>query len=334
MLSFAGKRFLSSVGTNNNARPQTILITGALGQLGTALVPFINKRDPSIRIIATDVKQFRNEFPLSSNTQFCYANVLSREALENVVVTNNVSTIVHFSALLSAVGELYPQKALELGLESVHNALELAKTHQCRIFIPSTIGAFGPSTPKHQTPDLTIMRPTTIYGITKLHMELMGEYYHTRYGVDFRSVRLPGVLSVDVPPGGGTTDYAIHMLQSGARSTASNPATYSCFLSRDTRLPMMHIKDTMEGLYQMIVQVPSEQLKQRVYNMGAMDFTPGELADAIRKKAPHFQVSYDPDRRQAIADTWPASMDDSKARKDWGWSPKYNLEALVRDAFQ
>jgi threonine 3-dehydrogenase len=317
-------------------QPRAILITGALGQLGTALVPFLLKKDPNTKIIATDVKQHKGEIPLDSkngNVKFRYADVLNRTSLEDIVVSENVGTIVHFSALLSAIGELYPQKAMDLGLISVHHVLEIAKMHNCRVFIPSTIGAFGPTTPKQNTPDLTIMRPTTIYGITKLHMELMGEYYYTRYGVDFRSVRLPGILSVDIPPGGGTTDYAIHMLQTGANSRASTPTKYVSFLSENTRLPMMHIRDAMQGLYQMIVDVPSNQLKQRVYNMGAMDFTPLELATLIQKQAPHFQVTYEPDRRQAIADTWPASLDDSNARKDWGWSPQHSLESLVSEAF-
>lgn len=322
------QRFISTI-----HRPTTVLITGALGQLGTALIPFIKQQNPQAKIIATDIKQHGDEFPLSQNIQYKYADVLSKTCLEDIIVTHNVNIIVHFSALLSAIGEMQPQKALDLGITSVNNILELSKVHNCRIFIPSTIGAFGPTTPKNNTPDLTIMRPTTIYGITKLHMELMGEYYHKRYGVDFRSVRLPGVLSVDIPPGGGTTDYAIHMLQAGVRSTPEKPLTYSCFLSENTRLPMMHIKDTMKGLYSMIMEIPSERLSQRVYNMGAIDFTPIELATEIQKKAPHFRVVYEPDRRQSIADTWPEKLDDSNARRDWNWSTQYTLKALVDDAF-
>lgn len=313
----------------NGKQVPSILVTGALGQLGSKFVPFLKQHLPmEANVIATDIRKPFTDFP--SNIPFFYTDVLNKPQLESLIVEYRVGIIVHLSALLSAIGEEQPQRALDINLNSVHTILELAKNHSLQLLIPSTIGAFGPSTPKRNTPDITIMRPTTIYGITKLHMELMGEYYHRRYNVDFRSVRLPGVLSTDSIPGGGTTDYAIHMMLAALKSTSSKPVTYTCFLSENTRLPMMHLQDALQGLFNILFS-DSSKLTQRVYNIGAMDFTPLELATLIKKNIPHFEVNYVPDKRQTIADSWPYSLDDSKAREDWNWSPKWNLNQLVEE---
>lgn len=261
-----------------------------------------------------------------------YLDVLDEHQVEKIIIEKNVQIVIHFAAMLSAIGEKHPEKALALNVHSVHKLLNLASRHKLRIFVPSTIGAFGPSTPRHDTPDITIMRPTTIYGISKLHMELLGEWYHGREGVDFRSLRLPGVLSFMTAPGGGTTDYAIHMILAAVAqqaAAAEAKAPYSCFLKEDTRLPMLHIDDTMEGIVKLLF-APPEQLGQRVYNINAMDFTPKELEVVLRRKFPAFlPVSYRPDFRQAIADSWPASLNDAAARRDWGWAPKIHLDAML-----
>lgn len=235
--------------------------------------------------------------------------------------------IVHYSALLSAVAEKNPTLALSVNINGFQNMLELAKVHRLRLYSPSTIGAFGPSTPKVNTPDLTIMRPNTIYGITKLHNELMGEYYREKFGVDFRSARYPGVLSADTAPGGGTTDYAVDIFHHAIRH-----GHYDCFLSKDTRLPMMYLSDCIKGTVEHLTY--PTPLPQTVYNLAAVSFTPEELANEIKKHLPNFTISYPdparPDFRQAIADSWPGSLDDSKARKDFGWKEEYGLENMVK----
>lgn len=304
------------------------------------MIPFLQSKLPEARIIGTDIRRRPKAEPLSPpfSSPYYYADVICKDQIEKLIVDHDVDTIIHFSALLSAIGELHPSRALQLNLESVHHILYLAQLHSCSVLIPSTIGAFGPQTPKANTPDITVMRPTTIYGITKLHMELLGEWYHRRFSVDFKSVRLPGVLSLDEAPGGGTTDYAIHMIHA---ARANLP--YQCFLKEDSRLPMMHIKDAMSAFYSLLMLSESYNHKignyentdsgQRVYNLHALDFTPKELEEALRNFYPQWKekVTYVPDHRQLIADSWPQSLDDTNARRDWGWSPAFSsLDALLK----
>ncbi|KAF9900432.1 hypothetical protein BX616_002594 [Lobosporangium transversale] len=276
-------------------------------------------------VVASDIRKPSDEF--AANGPFVCADVLNYSLLDRIVADWRIDWIVHYSALLSAVAEKNPALALSVNMTGVQNVLELAKIHRLRIFVPSTIGAFGPSTPKYNTPDLTIMRPNTIYGITKLHTELLGEYYREKFGVDFRSARYPGVLSADVPPGGGTTDYAVDIFHHAIRH-----GHYTCFLSKDTRLPMMYLDDCIRGTIDLLTY--PTMLPQSVYNITAVSFTPEELANEIRKHLPHFTMSYSdparPDFRQAIADSWPASLDDSMARKDFGWKEEYGLERMVK----
>ena len=263
------------------------------------------------------------------------------------MVDRNIDWIVHLSALLSVTSEQQMEKAQAVNLTGFMNVIELGRQHRLRIFCPSTIGAFGPSTPRDGTPDLTIMRPTTIYGITKVYMELMGEYYHRRFGVDFRSVRYPGIISAETEPGGGTTgkpsttslrheilnewsllDYAVDIFHSALKKKS-----YKCYLSENTRLPMMYIPDCLNGTVKFL-EAPESQLKQRVYNVAAFSFTPAEIAAAIQKHIPEFTISYAPDFRQAIADSWPRSLDDSNARAQWGWKTEFDLDAMVADMFK
>ncbi|KAF9199255.1 hypothetical protein BGZ49_010659 [Haplosporangium sp. Z 27] len=302
-----------------------VLVTGSLGQLGSGLVKELRSMYGNDNVVASDVREAPEDF--KNNGPFVYADVLDYAQLERIVVDYRIDWIVHYSALLSAVAEKNPAMALMVNMNGFQNVLNLAKIHNLRIYSPSTIGAFGPSTPKINTPDVTIMRPNTIYGITKLHNELMGEYYREKYGVDFRSARYPGILSADTAPGGGTTDYAVDIFHHAVRH-----GHYNCFLSKDTRLPMMYLSDCIKGTVEHLIH--PEMLPQAVYNIGAVSFTPEELAAEIRKYLPHFTISYpdaaQPDFRQAIADSWPASLDDSMARRDFGWKEDYGMEKMVK----
>jgi len=284
---------------------------------------FIREKYGSSNVIASDIR--KPSQAILESGPFVYADVMNRPQLESLIVDFRIDFLVHFSALLSAVGEKNPERALAVNMTGFQNILELAKIHNLRLFMPSTIGAFGPSTPIQNTPDITIMRPTTIYGITKLHGELLGEYYHKKFGVDFRSARYPGIISADTPPGGGTTDYAVDIFH---YAIANKP--YSCFLSPTTRLPMMYLPDCLKGTIQLL-EADSSTLTQRTYNMGAFSFTPAELYQLIQARISQFKIGYNPDFRQAIAQSWPQSIDDSNARRDWGWNPDFSIERMVDD---
>jgi threonine 3-dehydrogenase len=242
-----------------------------------------------------------------------------------IIVDHNINWIIHNSSLLSAAGELNPTAAMELNIKGLQNALEISKKYNLRIFAPSSIAAFGPSTPKIMTPDLTLMRPTTIYGITKVYLELLGEYYFKKYGVDFRSLRYPGIISSETPPTGGTTDYAVEIFYEALKYEK-----YTCFLKKDTALPMMYMPDCLKATQQLL-EAKSENLSQRVYNVTAFSFTPEQISKEIQKYLPSFTIQYNPDFRQQIADSWPQSLDDSLARKDWNWNNEFDLNKMTKD---
>jgi len=250
---------------------------------------------------------------------------MDADAISKVVVEYNINWLVHNSSILSAAGEKNPLMALDINVKGLQNCLEVARKYDLRIFVPSSIAAFGPTTPKDKTPDLTIMRPSTVYGITKVHTELLGEYYYTKYGVDFRSLRYPGILSSETLPGGGTTDYAVEIFYEALKK-----GSYTCFLGPDSELPMMHMPDCLKAT-QMLLEAPQHQLTQRTYNVSGISFTPAQLAQNIKKYLPNFTITYAPDFRQKIADSWPRSLDDSKARKDWNWQPDYDADGITRD---
>ncbi|XP_067006913.2 L-threonine 3-dehydrogenase, mitochondrial isoform X2 [Anabrus simplex] len=259
---------------------------------------------------------------VAENGPYIFADILDFKGLQDIVVNHRIDWLIHFSALLSAIGEQNVPLAVRVNIEGMHNVIELAKQYKLRVFVPSTIGAFGPESPRNPTPNVTIQRPKTIYGVSKVHAELMGEYYHHSFGLDFRCLRFPGVISSD-PPGGGTTDYAVAIFHEVLRT-----GRYECYLKPDTRLPMMYINDCLRALWQYMV-TPKEKLKRRVYNVTAMSFTPEELTAAIAKHVPEIRISYRPDSRQHIADSWPQVFDDSEARHDWGWRHEYDLDRLV-----
>ncbi|KAI0243625.1 hypothetical protein L0F63_003373, partial [Massospora cicadina] len=254
---------------NNHPR---VLITGSLGQLGLGLTKTLREKYGPGNVIASDIRKPTSAF-LDSGP-FVYADVLNRAQLESLIVDFRIDYLIHFSALLSAMGEKLPAKALEVNLLGFHNVIELAKVHNLRLFMPSTIGAFGPTTPPENTPDLTIMRPTTIYGITKLHAELLGEYYYDKFGVDFRCARYPGIISADTAPGGGTTDYAVEIFHDDAWQREN----FDC------------LKGTTE-----LLEADSNRLTQRTYNIAAFSFTPQELYLKIKQRLPNFKIKYAPD---------------------------------------
>ncbi|XP_029648125.1 L-threonine 3-dehydrogenase, mitochondrial [Octopus sinensis] len=258
---------------------------------------------------------------------FIYADILDYKNLQEIVVTHQIDSVVHFSALLSAIGESNFPLAMRVNIEGVHNILELCRQYSLKLFLPSTIGAFGPDSPRNPTPDLTIQRPRTIYGVSKVHSELLGEYYYYKFGVDFRSLRFPGIISADSHPGGGTTDYAVHIFHD-----AISTKKFECFLKPDTRLPMMYIDDCLESVVKYMA-TPADKLSLRTYNVNAMSFTPAELVEEVKKFVPDLEVTYKPDDRQAIADSWPERFDDSRARNDWNWSHKYDLQELCQVMF-
>jgi nucleoside-diphosphate-sugar epimerase len=251
-------------------------------------------------------------------------------ALTEIVERNGITQIYLLAAALSARGEQHPQWAWDLNMKGLLNVLELARTHKLeRVFWPSSIAAFGPSTPRDATPQKTVMEPTTVYGISKLAGEGWCAWYHRNHGVDVRSLRYPGLISWKTLPGGGTTDYAIEIFHAALKS-----GRYTSFLGSDTRLPMMYMQDAIRATLE-LMDAPAEQVKERgSYNLAAVSFTPEEIAAAIRKKIPGFEISYAPDFRQAIADSWPRSIDDSAAQADWGWRAQFDLDAIAADMLE
>ncbi|XP_037068115.1 L-threonine 3-dehydrogenase, mitochondrial-like isoform X2 [Pollicipes pollicipes] len=318
------RRALFSRGEHTQAQedPPRILITGGLGQLGTGLAKLMRARYGRENVILSDI--IKPEKEIVESGPYVFADILDFKNLQEIVVTYRIDWLVHFSALLSAVGEDNVPLAIRVNIEGLHNVMELAKQYKLKIFVPSTIGAFGPTSPRNPTPNLTIQRPETIYGVSKVHAELLGEYYHQKFGLDFRCLRFPGVISSDTAPGGGTTDYAVQIFHD-----AVTTGKFSCYLRPDSKLPMMYIDDTLRALWEIMV-APESRLRCRTYNVTAMSFTPEELVRAVREHIPELEVSYRPDSRQKIADAWPQVFDDSAAREDWGWGHDYDLSMMCK----
>uniref|UniRef100_A0A0N4Z191 L-threonine 3-dehydrogenase, mitochondrial n=1 Tax=Parastrongyloides trichosuri TaxID=131310 RepID=A0A0N4Z191_PARTI len=302
-----------------------ILITGGLGQLGRNLANVLRDIYGHNNVILSDINKlgFKNK----NLAPFQYLNIIDKNSIEEAVVNNEIDTIIHFSALLSAIGEQNVPLALQVNGLGVQNVLEVARTHKLQVFIPSTIGAFGPTSQLDNTPDLTIQRPRTIYGVTKVYAELLGEYYYEKYGVDFRSLRFPGIISA-AEPGGGTTDYAIKIFFDALKF-----GKHTCYLKPETRLPMMYDSDCMASVV-MFLAAPKEKLSLRTYNVTGFSFSPEELASQIREVMPKFEINYKIcPIKQGIAETWPRSLNDSLASKDWQWKAQYTLEDTVKVMF-
>lgn len=300
-------------------------MTGALGQIGTELVPALRQRYGTDAVVAADIRM-----PAAghdSDGPFEYIDCTHLRQLESVVRRYEIDTIYHLAALLSAVAEERPRVAWDVNMGGVYRVLEVARQHGCAVFFPSSIGAFGPSTPRDRTPQDTIQRPTTIYGITKVSGELLCDYYATRFGLDTRGLRLPGLISSVAPPGGGTTDYAVEIFHHALRY-----GHYTCYLRPDTALDMMYLPDALRAMIEVMEAEPTRLVHRNAFNVAAMSITPDELAAAIARHVPGFRIDYEIDPvRQAIADSWPRSVDDSAARAEWGWAPAYDLEAMVVD---
>lgn len=300
-----------------------ILIIGACGQIGSELTIKLRLKYGNNNVIASDIRE-GDAFVVKSGP-FEILDATNIDALEDVIQYYEITEIYLMAAMLSATSERFPMKGWNLNMETLFNVLNLAKDAKIdKVFWPSSIAVFGPSTPKFDTPQHTIMEPTTVYGISKQTGERWCEYYHKRYGVDVRSLRYPGLLSYKTLPGGGTTDYAIDIFHE-----ALDNKTYECFLSKDTSLPMMYMEDAIDATIK-IMSVDARHIKVRSsYNLAAISFTPEELYLSIKNHIPEFTISYNPDFRQAIADSWPSSIDDSKAREDWGWKNNYNLKEIT-----
>jgi len=302
-------------------KKEHILVIGANGQIGTVLTEALRERYSDDQVIATDIKA-----PEESKGRFETLDVLDAEALHQIIKKNNIQQIYHLAAILSAKGEQNPKWAWEINMSGLFHVLEAAKEHGCRIFFPSSIAVFGGESPKEHTPQHAVLQPQFVYGISKVAGEHWCNYYFNKYGVDARSVRYPGIISYQSLPGGGTTDYAVDIYHKAVQGEA-----YECFLAADTPLPMMYMPDAVRATLD-IMHASAKQVKLRIgYNIAAMSFTPKEIYEAIRQEVPDFQISYKPDFRQSIADSWPASIDDSAARADWGWQPEYDLDKMTKD---
>jgi len=302
-----------------------ILVTGALGQIGSELTDALRARYGVERVIASDIRM-----PAAralDDGPYEQIDCTQASQIRDAVRRYDIDTIYHLAALLSAVAEDKPQVAWTLNMGGLYNVLETARQYRCAVFFPSSIGAFGPGTPRDATPQDTIQRPTTMYGVTKVAGELLCDYYAGRFGVDTRGLRLPGLISYAAPPGGGTTDYAVEIFYQAVRYRH-----YSCFLRADTRLDMMYMPDALAGMVQ-LMEVDSARLVHRnAFNVTAMSITPDDLAAEIRKHLPDFAIDYQVDPvRQAIADTWPQAIDDGAARREWDWAPHYDLAAMTAD---
>ncbi|XP_031707724.1 L-threonine 3-dehydrogenase, mitochondrial-like isoform X2 [Anarrhichthys ocellatus] len=342
------------------------IVIGGLGQLGVGLAKLLRRRFGKNNVILSDIRKPPNH--VYHNGPFIFSDILDYKNLREIVVNNNISWLVHYSAVLSAVGENNVALAKEVNITGtcahspklpkvscsiadpegtfaaairatltqtlmrslslfigLHNILDIATEHGLRLFVPSTIGAFGPSSPRDPAPELCVQRPRTIYGVSKVHAELMGEYYHHRYGLDFRCLRYPGIISADSQPGGGTTDYAVQIFHAAVKT-----GCFECNLRSDTRLPMMYIDDCLRATLEFL-EAPAESLLSRTYNINATSFTPHDLVRELQKALPVLKITYNVDPvLQAIADGWPMALEDGAARRDWGWKHGYDLSELVR----
>lgn len=305
---------------------RSILVTGALGQVGSEFVPSLRERYGAELVVATDLRMIPPAAPAVA-APYEHLDCTQPHQLIEAVRRHRVGTIYHLAAVLSAKAEAAPQSAWNLNMGGLYNVLEAARQYDCQVFFPSSIGAFGPTTPRERTPQVTIQRPTTIYGITKAAGELLCDYYAERFGVDTRGLRLPGLISHVASPGGGTTDYAVEMFHQALRY-----AHYTCFLAADTRLDMMYMPDAIAAMIALMESNPKRLRYRNAYNVTAMSVTPAEIAAAIREHIAEFVVDYEVDPvRQAIADSWPKSLDDTAAREDWGFAPRFDLKAMTAD---
>lgn len=302
---------------------ETILITGAAGQIGSDLGTALRARYGKDRVLCTDIRIPEN---IEEGVIFEKLDVTDFEALSTLCEKQGVTQIYHLAAILSAKGEANPLLTWDINMKTLLNVLEVAKAHKIKVFYPSSIAVFGPETPAKETPQHTILTPRTVYGITKQAGENWSKYYFDKFGVDVRSIRYPGLISYTAPAGGGTTDYAVDIFHKALEN-----GSYECFLSEGTYLPMMYMPDAINATIE-LMEAPAEQIKNRwAYNLAGLSFSPKEITEALQKHLPGFSISYKPDFRQEIADTWPDSIDDSDAKRDWNKQKVHDLDAMTAD---
>ena len=306
-----------------------ILVTGAVGQIGSELTMALREKYGNDNVLATGRKTKPSETLLDSGP-FEFIDICKRETVEKVVDEYDIDTIYNMAAILSATGEERPLLCWDVNINGMYNILEIAHERDLtRVFVPSSIAAFGPETPQDNTPQETVLKPKTMYGVTKVAGELLGDYYFKRFGLDIRGIRYPGIISSETLPGGGTTDYAVEIFYEAIKNKK-----YTCFVKKDTVLPMMYMPDCIKGTID-LMEADISKLKHHCdFNLTAMSFSAGELADEIKKRIPKFKCDYKPDFRQAIADTWPRTIDDSTAREEWGWKPDYDLAVMTKDMLE
>ena len=302
-----------------------ILVTGAGGQIGSWLVPRLREEYGEANVMATDVRHLGPE--VTEAGPFQVLDATQAKAVGQAIMRHDPDTVYHLAAILSAVGERDPRLAWHVNMASLEAVLEVAREQKCAVFTPSSIGVFGPDTPKNPTPQDTVMRPATMYGITKVAGELLCDYYHRRFGVDTRGVRFPGLISYGAPPGGGTTDWAVDIFYK-----AVEQRRYTCFLGPDTQLDMMYMPDAVDALVAIMEADPSRLIHRNAFNVTAMQLTPEGLTSEIREHVPEFEIAYDVDPvRQSIAESWPDRIDDTCARDEWGWCPSFDAAAMTAD---
>jgi len=307
---------------------KNILVIGATGQIGSDLVPELRKRYGNSNVVAMAHKSQPSEELSAGPVEFADAN--DKDALLKIVKKYDIDTIYHLASILSAKGEQNPELAWHVNVGTLKNVLDVARDLKLeRVFWPSSIAAFGPTTPRNRTPQRTILEPGTMYGVTKVTGELLCNYYFKKWNVDVRSVRYPGLISYKAPPGGGTTDYAVAIFHEALKNKR-----YECYLREDTVLPMMYMPDAIRGTIRLMEADSSKITVRTSYNLAGISFSPKEIVNEIKKHIPEFTCTYKPDFRQAIADSWPMSIDDSQARKDWGWKHEYDLAKMTADMLE
>lgn len=305
---------------------KNILIIGATGQIGSELTMLL-RRNYSGNVVAGYIPGAEPKGELKESGPSAIVDITNPQQIADAVSQYQVDTIYNLAALLSAVAENKPQLAWKIGLGGLFNTLEVAREKQCAVFTPSSIGSFGPGTPKDKTPQDTVQRPKTMYGVTKVSGELLSDYYFTRFGVDTRSVRFPGLISYVTPPGGGTTDYAVDIYYSAAKGIK-----FVCPIAEGTYMDMMYMPDALRAAVEIMEADPSKLVHRNSFNIASMSFEPNTIYQNIRKYLPEFEMQYQVDPlRQAIAESWPNSLDDTCAREEWGWKPEYDLDAMTQD---
>lgn len=306
-----------------------VMVTGCLGQIGSELVARLREDLGVENVIATDIRKPEGN-PTVEGGIFETLDVMDYDAMNKMASENNVDTLIHLAALLSAVAEAKPQLGWDLNMGGLVNALEVARVNKLKFFTPSSIGAFGPNTPKDNTPQDTIQRPTTMYGVTKVSGELLCDYYYTKFGVDTRGVRFPGLISYKTLPGGGTTDYAVDIYYEALKK-----GSYESFIAEGTSMDMMYMPDAIDAIIKLLTADPEKLIHRNAFNITAMAFEPEEIKVSIQKVMPEFTMTYDVDPiRQGIADSWPNSIDATCAKNEWGFSPKYDLDAMTKDMLE